>query len=160
LSEGIVAVSQVSVGTKLAERVEQASSNVRMTSFADLVNTHQRMLAAGPKGGTSLATDTLADQILSSVEQMSKDYHRLMDKTEKMLEPGPAEARLGPSSSTTISNDAAQMAKPETPLDAVEATRDILAMQFDIGRLMVHEQLVSSAAGRSNQNLDTLLRGQ
>ena len=160
MSEGIVAVSHVSFGTRLAQTVEQASSNVHLTSMADLVTTQYQMAPNSPTSGASSRTDTIANQILSSVDEMRQDYQRLVGKTEKMLEPGPAESQLAPKNAATISNDATQSPTFDSPANVVDATREILSMQFDIGRLMVSEQLVSSAAGKSNQNLDTLLRGQ
>ncbi|MCB1969079.1 MAG: hypothetical protein H6851_01475 [Geminicoccaceae bacterium] len=129
-------------------------------SWNELVERHSAM--AGPAGNRGVSFDpaTLGDRILASVQGMREDYQRMVGDAQNMLKPGPAEGALTASSENVISHEVATSQAIDPHATAIDEIRGMLAMQLDMGRLMVHEQLMSSTAGRGNRSLDTLLRGQ
>lgn len=129
-------------------------------SLSDLLQ-HQSARLESTSSSRSSDPAMIADRILESIDSMRKDYQQLLGKAEQMLESGPASNPLAVGGPATIVRDGAAGQGPVEPHQVAAAEiREMLAVQLDMGRLMVHEQLVSSTAGKSNQNLDTLLRGQ
>lgn len=76
---------------------------------------------------------SLGDRILASVDQMRTGYQETMQRIDTNLQSDPA---------------------PETRM------RDMMEMFVDITRLSLQQEVLGKLAGKSTQNLDTLLKGQ
>lgn len=160
MSEAIAGVSRVGQGMVNNQQIESGPAKIEQTEFTEFVANLGQEARPDSIRADSADIDTLANRILSSVEDMRSDYQRLIGESQRMLEPGPAESQLHKASEATITNEPTPHQIADPHLTAADEIREMLAIQLDFGRLMVHEQLVSSTAGRSNQSLDTLLRGQ
>ena len=163
MSQAILPVSPLSVAmTSTAERPGgipgATSTNV---DWSDLVSRHGELAgAAGRADRSALDPSGMGDRILQAVDGMRQDYRRMVGDAHRLLQPGPATTGLSPSDGNVISHEAATAGNSDPHATAIDEIREMLMVQLDMGRLMVHEQLVSSTAGRSNRSLDTLLRGQ
>lgn len=76
---------------------------------------------------------TLGDRILASVDQMRSGYQDTLERIDTALQSEP---------------------RPETRM------RDMMEVFVDITKLSLQQEMLGKLAGKSTQNLDTLLKGQ
>ena len=129
---------------------------------------------------------TLGGHILANVEGMHQTFNEFSTDIESRLSPdgvegmslgggsqshdtggitsnievaastGPGPAAEVPSAQSSDGKDA-----PTTEYGGWQnEMQDLLWVQYNVGRILVHEEMMSKAAGKSTQNLDMLLRGQ
>ncbi|MEZ5824759.1 MAG: hypothetical protein R3C97_08480 [Geminicoccaceae bacterium] len=162
MSESILPVPPLGAATSptIARLSPSTGESGSVVSWSDLV-TRQNTLA-GPAGARTGALDPahMGERILQAVEGMRQDYRRMVGDAHRVLQPGPANTEMVPSKENVISHEVATARDADPHATAIDEIREMLSIQLDMGRLMVHEQLVSSTAGRGNRSLDTLLRGQ
>lgn len=78
---------------------------------------------------------TLGDRILASVDSMRTQYHQTIEHM-----------------TTTLDN--------HVTADSSMSVRDMMQMMVEVQKLTLQEEMLSKLAGKSSQNLDTLLKGQ
>lgn len=124
---------------------------------------------------------SLGDHILANVEGMHQTFNEFSAQIEGQLAPAGTEGMsLGGQSgsdeggiSSQLDPDAGMLPGPaesgglQNQSDRVDSPagwqgemQDLLWVQYNVGRILVHEEMMSKAAGKSTQNLDMLLRGQ
>lgn len=128
---------------------------------------------------------TLGDHILANVEGMHQTFKDFSAQIEDQLTPPGAEGMsLGADSAdrpdnggvfADLANSAESVPGPASQMPASEdgkgivpngydgwqsEMQELLWVQYNVGKILVHEEMMSKAAGKSTQNLDMLLRGQ
>lgn len=164
------------------ESLEQQSQQV------DAFRQSMRNGAANESGYRSGLDDpsTLSDRFFSTIGEMQEQHNSVMRPVQERLLGYVGDNRPVNESAPPFDfdhDDVAQMLPSLEELDLSgpgrfdpnvsvseqlgdlmsnhnDKMRDILRMQFDVGRAVVEEGLVSGIAGRSARNLDMLLRGQ
>lgn len=125
----------------------------------DILDLQLRQQSAEPGLRAALADPSkLAEKVMESLESMRADYTSLMGQAEARLEPGPAALSSNPADGPAVSTGPQALA--DRMASAQQEIKELMWLQLNIGKVLVQEQLMSKVAGRSTQNIDTLLRGQ
>lgn len=128
---------------------------------------------------------SLGDHILANVEGMHQTFNEFSTELESRLVPPGAEGMSlsgsvaksdsagGVYSNLDFTTEASPGPASQMPAAAdgkgnvipgyegwQNEMRELLWVQYNVGRILVHEEMMSKAAGKSTQNLDMLLRGQ